>query len=269
MNDKIFPEWDDYIKKMLTHVKFRFDRAGIREEYEEHMEDLYEMFIDSGMDEEQARYEVLEQMGDADANGEGLNMAHHPVIGWVWWTAKVLMIGVLIFVIGSRGYGTYETIRQNFGWYEKVPEAAHIMTEYEINKFVTVDDVTLYFDNVLRYQWPHNTDSQCVLVNYVSIPHIFSKTPVMHENFWEQSVTDENGTIFGENVNTYSNKYHIFQNSHSRKSIKYGFNTAEIYRFPADSDMVIIDYKRNDKEFYLEIPVTPTSDLRDGEGAQQ
>ena len=268
MNDKIFPEWDDYIKKMLAHVKFRFDRAGIREEYEEHMEDLYEMLTDSGMDEEEARCEVLNQLGDADANGEGLNMAHHPVIGWIWWTAKVLMICVLIFVIGSRGHDVYDIIK-NIGQYEKIHEGRHIMAEYEIDQFITVDDVTLYFDNVVRCQSEMNPDFQWVKINYIAIPHIFSKTPVTASNFWQQSVTDENGTVFGESIDTYSYQKRIFSNRSTTRSTSHGLNTTNITRFPVDSNTVIIDYNQNGRQFYLEIPVTPVSDLRDGEGAQQ
>jgi len=264
VNDKIFPEWDDYIKKMLTHVKFRFDRAGIREEYEEHMEDLYEMLIDSGMDEEQARREVLNQLGDADANGEGLNMAHHPVIGWVWWIARTLMIVVLVIVVGSRGYGTYEAVKK-IGQYERIYDGRHIMAEYEINQFITVDEMTLYFDNVVRFQSTVNPDFQCVNINYIAIPHIFSKTPITGGSFWEQSVTDENGVSFGENINSYSYKYRIFRNGVGHGSTAYGFITTDILRFPVDSNTIIIDYNKNGRQFYLEIPVTPVSDLRNEE----
>lgn len=267
MEKKNFPEWDDYIKQMLSHVKFRFDHSTIREEYSEHMEDIFEMLTDAGMDEKQAQREVLKQMGDADANGEGLNMAHHPLIGWMWRISRILMIGVLVLVIGIRGFALWETISDNFGGYLRVHWRFHIMTEYEINEFVTVDDVTFYFDNVVRVQSPDSPEYQDVLINYIVMPHIFSKTPVMQDNFWEQYVTDEYGTELGDNVNTVSAWYKVWDEENGRVSYqlqgtKYGFNTAEISRFPPDSDRVIIDYKKNDKAFHMEIPVTPVSDLR-------
>ena len=62
--------WDEYLNKVVSHVKFKYDRKEIKWELEEHMEDMYDDFISDGMNEEDAKKAVIDCMGDADEIGK-------------------------------------------------------------------------------------------------------------------------------------------------------------------------------------------------------
>ena len=49
-----FKEWDDYLDSMLSHVKFTPDRRRIRQEFEEHIDDMFEEYMSEGMSEKEA-----------------------------------------------------------------------------------------------------------------------------------------------------------------------------------------------------------------------
>ena len=42
--------FENYIKAVTSHVKFRFDRRAIGQELREHMEDLYEDLLSKDID---------------------------------------------------------------------------------------------------------------------------------------------------------------------------------------------------------------------------
>ena len=46
--------FENYIKAVTSHVKFRFDRRAIGQELREHMEDLYEDLLSQDTDGQQA-----------------------------------------------------------------------------------------------------------------------------------------------------------------------------------------------------------------------
>ena len=50
-----FKEWDNYLDSMLRHVKFQPDRGKIRQEFGEHMNDMFDDYISLGMSEEEAK----------------------------------------------------------------------------------------------------------------------------------------------------------------------------------------------------------------------
>ena len=87
-----FHEWIEYTKRMNSHVKFKFDHEAIRDEYLEHMEDMYEFYVGRGMDPDLAKSTVLEDMGDPDELGRVLNQIHNPVLGWIWRLSRWLML---------------------------------------------------------------------------------------------------------------------------------------------------------------------------------
>lgn len=55
--------FENYIKAVTSHVKFRFDRRAIGQELREHMEDLYEDLLSQDIDEEQAAQLTVDYMG--------------------------------------------------------------------------------------------------------------------------------------------------------------------------------------------------------------
>ncbi len=81
--------WAD---RAARHVRFLPDRAGVRAELQNHMEDRYEALTAGGLDEGAAAARTVAAMGDADQVGRALNRLHSPLLGWAWLLSKVLVI---------------------------------------------------------------------------------------------------------------------------------------------------------------------------------
>ncbi len=85
--------WADRAAK---HVRFFPDRAGVRKELQEHMEDRYEALTAGGLDERAAAEKTVAAMGDADQVGEALNKIHAPLLGWLWLLSCGLIAAALV-----------------------------------------------------------------------------------------------------------------------------------------------------------------------------
>ena len=72
------PEWEKYVKDILSHVKFKYDHKYIYSEIMEHMEDLYNNLVNEGIDENEAIKLTVEYMGDSEEIGKALNKEHNP-----------------------------------------------------------------------------------------------------------------------------------------------------------------------------------------------
>lgn len=81
--------WAD---RAARHVRFLPDRAGIRRELQNHLEDRCEALAAGGLDEQTAAEKAVAAMGDADEVGRALNRLHSPLLGWAWLLSKVLVI---------------------------------------------------------------------------------------------------------------------------------------------------------------------------------
>ena len=144
-----FHEWIEYTKQMNSHVKFKFDHEAIRDEYLEHMEDMYEFYVGRGMDPDLAKSAVLEDMGDPDELGRVLNQIHNPVLGWIWRLSRwlvVLLIGVLIC---THGLDTYNGLFLNKTWSRQKADLAYTV---DVDEKRVLDYRTVYFDRLEVYE---------------------------------------------------------------------------------------------------------------------
>ncbi|MEM5818034.1 MAG: permease prefix domain 1-containing protein [Desulfitobacterium hafniense] len=78
------PELDNFLRNVLSHVKFSFDRKAICSELESHLWDRIEDYLEQGYDEATAERLAVEGMGDPKEIGIELNKQHNPIIGWLW-----------------------------------------------------------------------------------------------------------------------------------------------------------------------------------------
>lgn len=145
------PEWEEYLKQVLACVKFKYDHNAIYFELLNHMEDRYADFIAEGMEEEQAKKAVLLCMGDAATVGEALNLAHSPVVGWIWLCLKrVLLLSILLCLIPT-GSLILSSVISLFDTYKSREESALVYT-IDVDYREKVYDTTVIIDKVLYYE---------------------------------------------------------------------------------------------------------------------
>ncbi len=92
-------EFDDYIKNVLNQVAFVFEHKKIKRELMSHLLDLRDEYAEQGLENLEITQRVIEDMGDPIAIGKELNQIHHPIIGWLWWISRIVVVTMLIYCI--------------------------------------------------------------------------------------------------------------------------------------------------------------------------
>ncbi len=153
------PDWEKYLKEVLSHVKFRYDHNPIYVELSNHMEDRYEDFISDGMDEEQGKRAVITCMGDADTLGEELNKVHSPVIGWIWLSLRNLLIILILinfFPVFSLITTSFISVFETYKDKEDSPLVYTIDVGYKEKVYDTtyiIDKILYYEDNTMEIRY--------------------------------------------------------------------------------------------------------------------
>ena len=149
-----FKEWDDYLDSMLRHVKFQPDRKKIRQEFGEHMEDMFDDYVSFGMPEDEAKAAVIDNLGDSHEVGKLMNKAHNAVIGWIWQVLKVCLVITIIFSISPMaalmkevGLGLINMVNG----YNDIYYYGDPIYVIELDETVVIDNHTLKFDKLAKY----------------------------------------------------------------------------------------------------------------------
>jgi hypothetical protein len=90
----------EFINKVVKRVHFIPDRYDIERELAAHIEDS--MLLLQEEDEllqEEAEKAALERMGDANEIGIALNRQHNPVLGYIWYFSRIIMVCLCIIVV--------------------------------------------------------------------------------------------------------------------------------------------------------------------------
>ncbi|SHE75122.1 hypothetical protein SAMN02745784_01670 [Tissierella praeacuta DSM 18095] len=99
-----FHKMDEFLKSVLSYIKFPFDREDIKLEMEAHILDKINYYMVQGYDEKKAEELAVKDMGDPKEIGIQLNKEHNPIIGWLWRITNIavtIFIVINIFIIGS------------------------------------------------------------------------------------------------------------------------------------------------------------------------
>lgn len=98
-------EFDDYIKNVLSQVSFVFEHQNIKRELMSHLLDLQEEYVSQDVQSSEIPKRVIEDMGDPVLIGKELNQIHHPLIAWLWWVSRLMVVATAVyclFITGSR-----------------------------------------------------------------------------------------------------------------------------------------------------------------------
>lgn len=83
----------------VSYIRFPPDRAPVRQELLEHMQDKYDGYIQAGMAPAKAESRVIQEMGSDRETGLLLRQIHKPYLGWVWRATQWMLVIALILAV--------------------------------------------------------------------------------------------------------------------------------------------------------------------------
>jgi len=90
----------EFIEKVVKRVHFVPDRYDIQLELAAHIEDSALLIQEQdNLSPEDSEKAALERMGNADEIGIALNRQHNPVLGYMWYFSRIIMVLLCIIVI--------------------------------------------------------------------------------------------------------------------------------------------------------------------------
>jgi len=96
----------EFLESIRKQIHFIFDRDSIELEYKQHIEDSILDLIEEGYSEEEAERIAIEKMGDPIEIGKQLNEEHHPLLGYLWVTSKIILAFTFlilgVFIVSNR-----------------------------------------------------------------------------------------------------------------------------------------------------------------------
>ena len=84
-----------FLNNVCQEIKYKPIRKGIADELENHIQEIKEEYIETGMNEDEAEEKAVKQMGEAKTIGKELNKVHKPKLDW-----KLLLITVILICFG-------------------------------------------------------------------------------------------------------------------------------------------------------------------------
>ncbi len=245
------PEWEKFLDETVKYVKFPFDRSGIRQELSEHMEDLFEDLVAEGVSVSEAKHLAVEYMGNAEEIGKELNKEHKPFWGWLWLitrVAAVLMAIVVAFEGISFGYSAFSFF---FSENEYVSDANLVYEMGDIDTSVKLDHTTITITKLQYY------DDGEMVVYYRVFNNPFANAVDWSFGLGTGMFTDEDG-----------NRYYSGGGG-SQGNVLGSVGNVKLRDFPADAEMLILDYDLRGRQLYAEFPLEkPIDEIPTGEVTQ-
>ena len=133
----------EFLKLVSKEIHFVFDRKSIEKELNEHLNDSVEDLMAEGLSREEAEAQAVLQMGEPEEIGKLLDKEHHPILGYIWMTTKVISIvmviifSIVLFDVVQSGLDLLFPY-QNTGY--RVEEVYKIDMEIETENFNVILD---------------------------------------------------------------------------------------------------------------------------------
>lgn len=231
-----FPEINDFIDKVLGHVKFSYDHENIRQELQEHIEDMMDDLCGNGISEAEAVSLAVINMGNPDDIGKELNKVHNPVLGFVWFISRkiaAVIIAILLVEAVSDGYSFIRSLVDGYGVTQSKGEVVYsVKSGYE----TMLDDMHIKIDEVVYY------DDETMEVRYITWKSPFATSIDWTFNLSTNCFYDEKGNNYFSSGGG-SGPGPIFKHQMFLED------------FPKTAEKLIIDYDYNGRVIYCEIPL--------------
>lgn len=232
---------DDFLKTVISFIKFPFDREDIKEELEGHILDKIDFYLEEGHELEEAENLAIKDMGDPEEIGKDLNKEHNPIIGWIWkitgTLVKLIIAGNILSLILMLIPLAFMSIFPN-NPLRDIPKK-EIVYKMSLNEKVQIDDRVIRFTDLA-----------------------YDKSGTIHlaYNYYEKRIDlagwslSDIGTIKDEKGNEYysgggSDYSGLIRKARTSKS-----------NFPKEAKMLIIDFDRYNRKYKIEIPLKGADD---------
>lgn len=228
----------DYIDQVLGYVQFPFDRPAIRQELEDHIEDLLSD-VPELSEEERPGY-IRGRMGDPETVGKALNREHSPVLGWLWKLSKWALILVLVLNLStllSIPLVLWETVTYGASWHYSAP-SADVIAKVDCQGITgTLDDTSVTIDQLRLHQ-----------DGMVEVCYRTYTNPLSGSAGWDFHIPygcyqTDTGVVFHGGGGMSSTRGPA------------GYHQYQLDDFPQDAQTLIVDYDRYGRTFYGEIPL--------------
>lgn len=227
---------DNFLDDLLSKVKFKFARAEIRKELEDHIEGRIDYYMERGYSRDEAEIIAVDQMGDPFQIGYELNQQHKPVYGWIilltnFIIVMILMFYIMIFIlfipVGIES-GLYKLSKFDLSEDHSVENLEYEMDIYES---ANIDSTKINFEKVIRKK---NGDINIIgSLKDKSLKHL-------NMNFLRNiKVSDSEGREYYLRLKETNSKYFDL----------------EIEDFPKNQEEIILSYNRFNRNFQLIIPL--------------
>ncbi|MGM9536918.1 MAG: hypothetical protein ACI3VN_01160 [Candidatus Onthomonas sp.] len=225
----------DYIDQVLGYVQFPFDRPAIRQELEDHIEDLLSD-VPELPEEERPGY-IRGRMGDPETVGKALNQEHSPVLGWLWKLSGWIMWAVLLWNLPAL-LGLPSTVLDyvTYGPGHYDPPASGLVATVDCEVTGQIDDMEITIDQLRLY------DNNELEICYRTFQSPFCSSACWSFSLAPDYFRNENGAAF-DSGGGFS------------KGGSVSYHQECIDHFDPDSKVLILDYDHNGRIFYAEIPL--------------
>jgi|GEM_PF-3969491 len=147
--------WDAYLDALTREIRYRPDRAAIRREYEDHLQDAFDALREEGRSEEDALSNAVANMGDPAEAGRALNRSHSPLLGRLLWLMRIavwlIIPAILSLVLQSSVMLIHVLFTASHGYTETDAYGA-LLDSVRIGETVSLDNHVLTFDEVRVYE---------------------------------------------------------------------------------------------------------------------
>ncbi len=128
----------EFLQRVITQVKFPFDKKEIYTELDNHIEDRANDFLEEGYTHEDSILKSIDIMGDPTVLGKELNKIHNPIIGWIWKISDILMKVLILLVIFNLAIN----IIPMFDNYSPIDElnSDELVYKYEFDEKAIIDN---------------------------------------------------------------------------------------------------------------------------------
>ena len=143
-----------------NRIQFPPDRKAARVELRQHLDDRCEDLMAKGLTAEEAVDEAIRLMGDPGVVSRMLVQVHRPFWGWAYWTARALMVALLIITSVQIIFWAWQKTADlqptaESLVYTQASRENSIRTRYlEPNVSASMDGYTFTVTNIA--QWHHN-----------------------------------------------------------------------------------------------------------------
>lgn len=219
----LLPESKNFLEKIMSCVKFPFDKENIKKELEAHIYDKRDFYSEKGYDCTAAERLAVADMGDPRQIGWELNRQHHPIIGWLWIMTNIAVVIIVLWnllFMGSQILITFQSSPIN-----QIPDS-QIVYSIDVNKTVRLDDTFIKFKKVVldksgTMHIAYEYYNKRILRPGWSLGSIGTITDDLDNEYFNGSSSSHNG-IFSkgvrsvDNFNSQANKLIIFYDSYNR-----------------------------------------------------